>query len=548
VRAYADEQLAVRGKRADAQRRRLAWASETAAGLVRRLRRPDRAEGSWTVIFDAVADDLRAALADAPPGRDAMAYRLARALAQLAYGRRFLSEALDHAVGAADRAPDPREAVAELLTAASMAFAVAPARRAYDLLCAAAQIALEAGDGPARVIALARAVVTANRFPSGFPHDVPHDDLLRLLRTAVAAAGSDPPAPTVAAHLAAARAWNGTGEKYHPDPGLAEASAVAARRTGDPVLVSGALDALGAVAVRAGRFVEAQHIAAERLALLDLMDRDHPDAAAEILDALHHAWLSSLAVGDLPAAHAAAEAIMDDDLLGVHPYRPACKVVPPLILLGRFAEGLRHAEPMWEAWQRSGAPVAAWLAPAAASVALAHGLRGDNEAFRRWRARAERTTGAGNPVLVRQNAAVFAFVDARLALHRGPPDDAAALVDRAFGDFPRGFHEMYAAAAGAELAVAAHLPDAAERLAAAASAGAQNRWAAACLARARGRLHGDPTALAESVRGWERIGARYERACTLLLLPDRAADGRAELAACLTVDNAPEARYSIGPT
>ena len=51
-----------------------------------------------------------------------------------------------------------------------------------------------------------------------------------------------------------------------------------------------------------------------------------------------------------------------------------------------------------------------------------------------------------------------------------------------------------------------------------------NAWAAACLARARGRLHGDRDALAESVTGWERIGARFERACTLLLLADRAAE------------------------
>ena len=35
----------------------------------------------------------------------------------------------------------------------------------------------------------------------------------------------------------------------------------------------------------------------------------------------------------------------------------------------------------------------------------------------------------------------------------------------------------------------------------------------------------------ESLAGWERIGARFEYACTLLLLDDRAADGRARLAA-----------------
>jgi len=54
-------------------------------------------------------------------------------------------------------------------------------------------------------------------------------------------------------------------------------------------------------------------------------------------------------------------------------------------------------------------------------------------------------------------------------------------------------------------------------------------WAAACLARANGRLHNDCAALEESLEGGQRIGSRFERACTLLLMPDLAAQGRAEL-------------------
>jgi hypothetical protein len=55
--------------------------------------------------------------------------------------------------------------------------------------------------------------------------------------------------------------------------------------------------------------------------------------------------------------------------------------------------------------------------------------------------------------------------------------------------------------------------------------------AAACLARAAGRLHGDREARQQSLDGWERIGARFERACTLTLLPDRADEGIAGLRA-----------------
>ncbi len=61
------------------------------------------------------------------------------------------------------------------------------------------------------------------------------------------------------------------------------------------------------------------------------------------------------------------------------------------------------------------------------------------------------------------------------------------------------------------------LPDAAERIALAQPLAAEPGWAAARLARARGRL-GDPSALADAVERWERLGARFERECTAALL------------------------------
>lgn len=75
------------------------------------------------------------------------------------------------------------------------------------------------------------------------------------------------------------------------------------------------------------------------------------------------------------------------------------------------------------------------------------------------------------------------------------------------------------------------LTDARERLDAAAALAEENDWAAACLLRARGRLNTDRADLERAVLSWERIGARFERACTLLLIPERAVDGRADLIA-----------------
>ncbi|MEV6037456.1 hypothetical protein AB0L65_40330 [Nonomuraea sp. NPDC052116] len=175
---------------------------------------------------------------------------------------------------------------------------------------------------------------------------------------------------------------------------------------------------------------------------------------------------------------------------------------------------------MWEAWHQAGSPRSAWMSTAISAAALAHGLAGTGE-FDLWRSRAlemaRMEDAASSPVL----APFAAFVDARVAVHTRAHRQAAALVERAFAPFAVRWYEAYARAAGAELAVVAGLPDAAERLAAAMPYAEQNDWAAACLARTSGILHGDRDALAEAVERWTSIDARFERACTLRLLPGR---------------------------
>jgi hypothetical protein len=142
-----------------------------------------------------------------------------------------------------------------------------------------------------------------------------------------------------------------------------------------------------------------------------------------------------------------------------------------------------------------------------------------------WRGRTPTaTTGQ-----VFDHSSLAGFVDALVAVHTGRFDSAAELVAELFSDATNPLYAGYAHAVGAELAVVAGLPDAAVRVQAAEAAAAENAWGTACLARARGRLHDDPSELAAAVKGWERIGARFERASTLLLLPARADEGRADL-------------------
>ncbi|MET8981188.1 hypothetical protein ABZX85_36895 [Streptomyces sp. NPDC004539] len=240
-----------------------------------------------------------------------------------------------------------------------------------------------------------------------------------------------------------------------------------------------------------------------------------------------------MAAGDLPRAVTAARRAWDDPLSGL--YMRASKSVVPLALSGRFDEALAYASAMWDGWLRAGRPTARWMAPAVHGAALVHGLRGGDEGARLHREWRDRSRAMAEPWDPRGIAAGFAaFAEARIALHPGAADPALTVDLTAtppWGEATHQFYDAYSWAVAAETAVAAGLPDAHEHLAAASAAGAENAWAAACLARAAGRLHGDRDALRESLAGWERIDAAFERACTLALLPDRAAEGHAELAA-----------------
>jgi len=534
IRAYALDRLAESDEETAVRDAHLRWAASISGDLERRAQtaRP------WWAAFDTVADDLRAALGRDPgPAARSVSHQLARALGHLAYARRFMVESREHYRAAAERAPNPGEAACDLRRAADVAMTEGHGAVAFELLLASAQRAAIAGHDSARTAALAYAVIIADRFAAEFPAEIPHDRLRQLLDEATR---SCPPDDLVAAaYVAAAAAWIAQPEKTVPDPDLSGEALAAARRAGDPVLISGALDAVVGVLDAGGRLREAHQVNKERARLLTHLPRHDPRAGAEIVDTYHMVAAIAVTAGDLPDALATARMAAGDDIAGGQPHMTASKPVLPLVLQGRFDEALQQATVMWEAWQQAGRPAARWMAPAVYGMVLAHGLRGDGDGRRAWLARVGELIGTGgNPASGNNLAAVAAFTQARIALHEGRIDAAAA----AIADLPREAQSWYqtphwyslrpyAWAIAAEVAVVGALPDAARRLAAAAPAGDENYWAAACLARAAGRLHGDRAALERSIAGWERIDATFERGCTLLLLPDRASEGLAELSA-----------------
>jgi tetratricopeptide (TPR) repeat protein len=367
-----------------------------------------------------------------------------------------------------------------------------------------------------------------------------------------------------------------------PDLELSRAAVAAARRTEDVALVLGALDALGTALANAGRLREAHRLSDERLRLAARASRYEPAVAAELVDLFHVASTSALAAGDLPAAAAIAEQAERDGPIGTEPAIVAPRLIRLYGLSGRFDEALAEAEVLWDGWLTAttggveselSSLRGDWPSSAAAIVAMVHGLRGDVPWFEEWRSRALRIAHVDNAANSLGLAAAAVFTDARIAAHTGryaaavhptryaEPEVAAhpirsadadaahstpyaevaahptryvgvaGMVEAALASFPEKWWFAYAHAAGAELAVIAGLPDAAERLVAAEPAAAENDWAAACLTRAKARHTGDPALMIEAVARWERIEARFERAVTLLLVPGRVAEGQAELAA-----------------
>jgi predicted ATPase/DNA-binding CsgD family transcriptional regulator len=533
IRLYALDRLAASGEEPAVRTAHLDWAAAMADDLERRLEKGQQ----WRVAFDLVADDLRAALitATSPNGHD-VSHRLARTLGHLAYARQFLLESRGHYEVAAAHAP-PAQAAWDLRAAADVAMAEGDGDVAFDLLLASADRAAQAGDNATQAAALAYAATIADRFAGNFPQETPHERLRQLVEEAARLAPDGD--PVTAAYLASAAAWTAQPEKSVPDPALVDAALAAARRTGDPVLISGALDAVVAALDASGRLREAHQVNRERAALLSRLSRHDPRTGTEILDTFHMVTEIAVTAGDLPEALSTAQRAQEDEIAEGQPHLAASKSILPLVLQGRFDEALAQAATMWDAWERAGRTPARWMGPAAYAAVLAHGLRGDDRGHDEWLARLSAITGTGAHRVAETYLASFAaFSDARIALHLGRIDQAvAAVAGLPLGQEPwYGTPHWYAArpyawAIAAEVAIVAGLPDATDRLAAAAPAGEENYWAAACLARAAGRRTGDNGALARSLAGWEGIDARFERACTLMLMDGRADEGRAELAA-----------------
>jgi hypothetical protein len=196
----------------------------------------------------------------------------------------------------------------------------------------------------------------------------------------------------------------------------------------------------------------------------------------------------------------------------------------PLAMQGKFDEALIQADEMRRAWEAGGRPTSGWMAPSVYAVAMIYWLRGHDRSAHLWQTLAREVT-------VHPGVRGFEpFVEIRTMLYLGRLDDAVAVV-RALPPERLGSYDPYARAVAAEVGVVAALDEVEELIKKATEEAQHHMWASACLLRVQGRRTGDPDRLLAAVAAWEAIDARFERACTLALLPDRADEAAAELRA-----------------
>ncbi|MER7345494.1 LuxR C-terminal-related transcriptional regulator [Streptomyces aurantiacus] len=533
IRQYGTERLADAREPDTVRSRHLDWclAGATALG--------DASGADWRARFDALADDLRAALTWAAdqPRRRADAHRLALSLAELAFTRNLLGEAQERYEQAARLADDATGAVA-----LRHAAAVAGCRRLGDdmfrLHRAAADAARRAGDGVGAGRDLAAAATVAYRFSTSFTRMPPVDEVTAMVAEARELSGG---APAAEADVALAEAavladafgaiqgdLDHTADTARETVGRAEHAVALARRAGDPVAESAALDALSGAQSWAGESFATAAAARRRI---DILASAPPTPASthELMDALAMAAGTTVGVGELPEARQWGRRLADHPLLAEAGHHATAWLLVADAFAGHADDVRTRSVRFLDAWEQSGRQQSLSLGAAAASVAMIHGLRGDHDARAAWLAIVDRADTAAEHRL--GYGAVF---DATVLLHRG---DAEAALERLAPEPDQVWKWVcwiwlhWYVALRAEAAVLAGHPDARDRIDAARTVVVGNPVATAQVDRAEALLDGDLPRQLAAAAAFDAAGCPYQSARTLLLAGgEHAAAGAAALA------------------
>ena len=311
---------------------------------------------------------------------------------------------------------------------------------------------------------------------------------------------------------------------------LAERAIELARRVGDPLTESAALDQLTSVQLARG---EVRAAAASALLRAELLAPLPVTAGSglELADALYMATECALAAGDLRVARKQAERILDLPFHREEGHLATGRLIVVAALAGDWDETITLADRFREGWERAGRPRAGNLVRSAYAAATVQGLRGNDDGRAAWLEIVAAVATPGGPI---SQIHFGEFFDAWLLLHRGRPDGAMQLLDtppEEFRDWYNGMWRPWYAALWAEAAVIAGHRDARDRVRRARLMTLDNPIAAAIVARAAA-LAGHRDGLGAAAAALEAAGCRYQWARTLVMTGGaQRARGEAVLAA-----------------
>lgn len=534
IRRYGAERLVAAGELVGVRFRHLRWCLTAAAGLVQDG--SAQARSDRRARFDAAADDIRMALAWAAeqPDQRADACRLAGHLAWATFDHQLIGESQRRYEQAAGLADDPAVA-AEMLRHAA---AVAGCRMRGDdmrrLRLEAADAARRHGDLGAVARDLASAAADAYRFASKFAQPLPQREASALITEARELAGGDPAALAAVATAEAGQALTAafgdvrTAEITAGAIASAERAVDLARRAGDPLAESAALDTLVGASSWAGDAFGAADTARRRAALLESVAHT-PAGTLELIEALTEAVEADVGTGDLPGARRWARRLADHPLLAEVGHRATGGLLVTCALIGDVREVLTIGDRFLEGWRRAGTPTGSNLGPAAAAVAMIHGLRADQEAREAWEAVLRQLDGS--PWKTYGYGAVFATLN---LLHHGRAQEVLQRMtpgpDAVWRWVTWTWLHWYMALR-AEAAVLAASPDARQLITEARAVVAGNPVAVALVERAQALLDEDQERVLATAAAFDAAGCRYQSARTRVLAGgDHAVLGEAAIA------------------
>ena len=253
------------------------------------------------------------------------------------------------------------------------------------------------------------------------------------------------------ARLLTAEAYNGD----DTDPvtaELAERAIVLARRAGDPLAESAALDQFTSVQLARGELRGALASALRRTVILAPVPVT-AQSGLELSDAFYMAAECATAAGDLQDARRLAERIRDLPFHREEGHLATARLIVVTALAGDWDEALALAGQFREGWERAGRPRAGNLTRGAYAAATVHGLRGDGEARAAWLDIVGALATPGRPI---SGLHFNEFFDALLLLHQGGNAAAAALLStppEQFRNWASGMWRPWYAALWAEAAV-----------------------------------------------------------------------------------------------